>query len=772
MENSIKGLTSAEARRILSQVGPNATPDVVIHPLRLVLSKFLAPVSILLEIAIVLQLALGEYVEGSIIGALLVFNAAIGFFHESRAQSTIAALKSRLALNASVLRDGAWAIVPAAELVPADTVKLTLGSVVAADVQIREGSILLDQSMLTGESLPVEAGPGTETYAGALVRRGEAVAEVRATGVRTKFGRTAELVRTAYVVSTQQKAVFRVVRNLAGFNGAVTLLLMVYAYEIGMPLSETIPLILISVLASVPVALPATFTLATAIGAQALTRVGVLPTRLSAVDEAASLDVLCIDKTGTLTRNELAVAAIHAMPGFDEQRVLALAALASAEGGQDPVDAAVRAAAALHKMDGDLPKVTKFVPFDPATKMSEARAVDHDGNALRIVKGAFAVIHGLSQSSREAELIADGLEKRGHRVLGVAIGTEGGMRIVGIIALSDPPRSDSKPMIDQLRALGVHTVMVTGDAATTAAFVADAVGLRGAVCLPGQIPDRVGPDDFSVFAGVLPEDKFRLVKAFQNANHTVGMCGDGANDAPALRQAQIGIAVSTATDVAKSAAGIVLTEPGLAGIVASIREGRITFQRILTYALRSIVHKSRQVLFLGFGLILTKHAILTPMLMVISMITGDFLAMSATTDNVRPSSRPNAWRIDTLTIVGIALGLFDLSFCVGLLTFGSLVMHFDIDTLRTMTFIILAFNGQAVFYVVRERRRLWSSRPSLLVVVSSILDVSIVSTLALGGFLMAPLAPSIVAGILAAAIVLAFIMDQVKVWLFARFKMV
>ena len=237
--------------------------------------------------------------------------------------------------------------VPAAELVPADIVKLTLGTVVAADVLIREGSILLDQSMLTGESLPVEAGPGTETYAGALVRRGEAVAEVLATGVRTKFGRTAELVRTAYVVSTQQKAVFRVVRNLAGFNGAVTLLLMVYAYEIGMPLSEAIPLVLISVLASVPVALPATFTLATAIGARALTRAGVLPTRLSAVDEAASLDVLCIDKTGTLTRNELAVAAIHAMPGFDEDQVLALAALASADGGQDPVDAAVRAAAAL-----------------------------------------------------------------------------------------------------------------------------------------------------------------------------------------------------------------------------------------------------------------------------------------------------------------------------------------------------------------------------------------------------------------------------------------
>jgi H+-transporting ATPase len=497
----------------------------------------------------------------------------------------------------------------------------------------------------------------------------------------------------------------------------------------------------------------------------------VLPTRLSAVDEAASLDVLCIDKTGTLTRNELALAAIHAMPGFDEDRVLALAALASAEGGQDPVDAAVRAAAALHQTSTTPLKAFNFVPFDPATKMSEARLIGPDGNALRVVKGAFAVIHGLSQPSPEAELAANQLERLGHRVLGVAIGTDGAMRVAGVVALSDPPRSDSKPMIDQLRSLGIHTVMVTGDAATTAAFVADAVGLTGAVCLPGEIPDRVGPDDFSVFAGVLPEDKFRLVKAFQNAGHTVGMCGDGANDAPALRQAQIGIAVSTATDVAKSAAGIVLTEPGLAGIVASVREGRITFQRILTYALRSIVHKSRQVLFLGFGLILTKHAILTPMLMVISMITGDFLAMSSTTDNVRPSSRPNSWRIDTLTIVGIVLGLFDLVFCVGLLSFGSLAMHLDIDTLRTMTLVILAFNGQAVFYVVRERRRLWSSRPGLLVIVSSVLDILIIGTLALGGVLMAPLAPSIVAGILAAAIVLALTMDQVKGLLFAHFKM-
>ncbi len=777
METLIAGLSGAEAKRRLVQFGPNVTPDVAVHPLRSILAKFLAPVSVLLEIAIVLQLALGEYVEGAIIGVLLVFNSAISLFHENRAQSTIAALKSGLALRASVLRDGVWAICSAAELVPGDIVKLSLGTVVAADVRIREGSILLDQSMLTGESLPVEAGRGAETYAGALVQRGEAIAEVLATGVRTKFGRTAELVRTAYVVSTQQRAVFRVVRNLAGFNGVVTVLLMAYAYHIGMPLAEAIPLVLISVLASVPVALPATFTLATAIGAHALTRVGVLPTRLSAVDEAASLDVLCIDKTGTLTRNELAVAAVRAMPGFDEAHVLALAALASAEGGRDPVDTAVRAAAAsqqtsLVQSDTGIPTVTSFTPFDPATKMSEARVLDGDGNALRIVKGAFAVVFGLSQPAPAAEQAANELEKHGHRVLGVAIGTESAMRLVGLVALSDPPRSNSREMIDHLRALGIHTVMVTGDAATTAAFVADAVGLTGAVCPPGGINDRLGPEEFSVFAGVLPEDKFRLVKAFQNSGHTVGMCGDGANDAPALRQAQIGIAVSSATDVAKSAAGIVLTEPGLAGIVASVREGRITFQRILTYALRSIVHKSRQVLFLGFGLILTKHAILTPTLMVISMITGDFLAMSSTTDNVRPSPMPNSWRIDHLTIVGIIIGLFDLAFCVVILAFGSLVMHLDIDALRTLTFVTLACNGQAVFYVVRERKRIWSSRPSLLVILSSVVDGLVIGTLALGGIWMTPLAPSVVAGSLATAIVLALVMDQIKVWLFVRFKMV
>jgi H+-transporting ATPase len=654
-----EGLTSDDARTRLEKDGPNAMPDTSAHPLRNALAKFWAPVPWLLEASIGLELALHKYYEAGVIAALLIFNAALAYFQEGRAQATLAALKSRLALNASVQRDGAWKTVPASELVCGDLVKLSLGAVVAADVHLTGGSVQLDQSMLTGESLPIEAGPGVDTYAGALVRRGEATAEVTATGVHTKFGRTAELVRTAHVVSSQQKAVLRIVRNLAIFNAVVILTLGAYAYTHAMPWSEIIPLLLTAILAAIPVALPATFTLAAALGARALAKLGVLPTRLSAVDEAATIDVLCSDKTGTLTNNELSVASIRPMPDFDEAHILGMAALASSEGGQDSVDAAIRSAA-TQRPASDLPKLITFVPFDPANKISEATATDAHGASQRIVKGAFTVVVGLTAPSPSATTIADELEKQGYRVLAVAAGPPASMRLMGLIALSDPPRTDSASLISELRTLGVSTVMVTGDAPATAAIVAHAVGLIGAVCPAGPLPDHVGPKDFTVFASILPEGKYDPVKAFQKSGHTVGMCGDGANDAPALRQAQIGIAVSTATDVAKSAAGVVLTEAGLGGIVAAVKEGRVTFQRILSYALRSTIAKITQVLLLAIGLVITGHAVLTPMLMVIVMITGDFLAMSLTTDRVRPSTMPNSWRIGRITIASAILALFFL----------------------------------------------------------------------------------------------------------------
>jgi len=765
----LTGLTGDEARRRLEEFGPNSVPETTLHPLARALANFWAPIPWMLEAAVVLELSLGKFIEGTIIAVLLVFNAVLGFFQEGRAQKTLAALKSRLALNASVRRDNVWAIIPAAGLVPGDIVKLSLGAVVPADVRLTEGGILLDQSLLTGESIPIEAGIGFQTYAGALVRRGEAVAEVTATGGKTKFGRTAELVRTAHVVSSQQKAVLLVVRNLAMFNGVIILILVGYACILKLPLSEIIPLILTAILASIPVALPATFTLAASLGAQALAHLGVLPTRLSAVDEAASIDVLCADKTGTLTCNELKVTVVHPMSGFDEAHVLGLAALASSEGGQDSVDVAIRLAAAKTVVS-DLPKLGKFVPFDPATKMSEATAVDQNGATLRIVKGAFAVVMSLAQAVADSSEIANQLEAQGFRVLAVGVGPSGAVKLAGMIALSDPPRGDSSQLITQLHELGVRIVMITGDAPVTAGIVARDIGLDGKVSPPGAISDSVRPEDFSVYAGILPEGKYNLVKAFQKSGHIVGMCGDGANDAPALRQAQMGIAVSTATDVAKSAAGIVLTKPGLSGIVASVNEGRVTFQRILTYTMNSITKKIVQVFFLVAGLIMTGHAILTPMLMVIIMLTGDLLGMSLTTDNVRPSPKPNVWRIGSLTIAGIFMGISELVFCTIVLFIGKFHLGFEIGTLQTLSFVAIVFGNQATTYLNRERKHLWSSTPSLWLIGSSVLDLLIASTLAICGIAMAPLPIFVVAGILVAAVVFAFILDFAKVQVFNRLR--
>jgi H+-transporting ATPase len=763
------GLTSDEASARLAQSGPNAMPDTETALWRLALAKFWAPVPWMLEAAIVLQVVLGERVEAAVIALLLVFNAALGFFQEGRAQATLAALKSRLALTVPVRRDGAWMTLPAAELVPGDLVKLSLGGVVAADVKLVEGSVLLDQSMLTGESVPVEAGPDFQTFAGALVRRGEATALVTATGARTTFGRTAELVRTAHVESTQQKTVVRVVRNLALFNGAVIVSLVTYAHLRGMPIGELIPLVLTSVLASIPVALPATFTLAAVLGARALARLGVLPTRLSAVDEAATLDILCSDKTGTLTCNALTLTTVLPEAGFDEAHLLAWAALASSDGGQDPVDLAIRAAAAKAPV-ADPARVTTFVPFDPATKMAEATVVDAKGATLRVVKGAYAAV--CQQADGAGAAAAErALEAKGFRVLGVAVGSGKALRLAGVIALSDPPRADAAELIKELGTLGVHTVMVTGDAPATAAIIARAVGLDGPVCPPGPIPATLGPGDFAVFAGVLPEDKFHLIQAFQKSGHTVGMCGDGANDAPALRQAQMGIAVSSATDVAKAAAGIVLTRPGLVGVVAAVKEGRLMFQRILTYTLNSVTKKIVQVLFLAVGLIMTGHAILTPMMMVIVMITGDFLGMALTTDHVRPSKAPDAWRVGNLTLAGVVMGVSELAFCTVALAFGKFHLGLGLGALRTLAFLALVFGNQATTYANRTRQNLWSIRPSALLLASSAIDLLIAAVLAHQGIAMAPVPFALMGEALLGAAVFALVVDAIKVPVFKHLRL-
>lgn len=751
------GMTTAEAVAALRQAGPNEIPDTRESLARRLMDKLWAPVPWMLEAAMALELWQGKLLEAGVIAALVLFNAGVALFQEGRAQSALAALKTRLALNAHIRRDGVWQTIAARDMAPGDVVKLSLGAVVPADARIVSGHVLLDQSTLTGESEPVEMGSGDIAFSGAMVRRGEATAVVTATGARTKFGRTAELVNTAHVVGTQQKSVLRVVRNLAVFNGIVVLAFVGYAWRLGVPWGEIESIVLVCVLASIPVSLPATFTMAAALAAHALTARGVLPTRLSALDEAGTMDVLCSDKTGTLTRNELRVALARPTPGYDEARLLRFAALASSDGGADPVDAAIRAAAPPAEAS---PALISFQPFDPATKRAEARVIADDGRQWRIVKGAFAAIAEATHADADSRREAERLEAEGYRVLAVAIDNSGGLTLAGLIAMSDPPRDDAATLIACLHEHAVRVVMVTGDAPVTAQTVAHQIGIVGPVCIAGAAARN--PSDCAVVAGVLPEDKFSLVRALQAKGHVVGMCGDGVNDAPALRQAHMGIAVSQATDVAKAAAGIVLTEPGLGGVLAAIEEGRKAFRRVHTYALNSIVKKIVTVLFITIGFVITGHPILTPLLMIVLLVVGDFLSMSIATDRAAPSHTPNVWRVDALTAKGAVLGFAQLVFAAAVLAIGAFGLHLAPDALVTLTFLTLVFTGQATIYAIRTQGKLWETAPSGWLVAASLADIMIGVIVATTGYIATPLPVFVIATLLAASAGLAYILNGLK----------
>ena len=760
------GLTTAEAQRRAREFGPNTIPEEESPVWRRFAAKFWSPVPWLLEVAIVLQLVSGKDIEAAVVAALLLFNAGLGFVQESRARAALAALKRRLAPNALVRRDGQWVRLPAADLVPGDTIRLPLGGLVPADAVVRSGAILVDQSALTGESVPVETAPGLTVYAGAIVRRGEALASVTATGPRSRFAKTVELVRVAHAPSTEQQTILQITRSLALINGSVAVLIVIGAIATGLRLPDVVALALTALLASIPVALPATFTLSAAFGAQILARRGVLLTRLAAMHEAAAIDVLCADKTGTLTRNSIEVDEVVAMAGSDRARVLALAAFASSPAGLDPIDAAIRHAAAPAN-----DRLDRFIPFDPETRTAEAFVTDDSGATLHVVKGAFDTVSKMSRCPDGAEATHDALAARGHRVLAVAAGPVGAPGLIGLIALSDPPREDSATLIQELRGLGVRTVMITGDSAATAAAIAGRVGIAEPVCPADCVAQPDSADRFGVFARVLPEQKYALVTALQANGHVVGMCGDGVNDAPALRQAQIGIAVASATDVAKAAAAMVLTEPGLGGIVFAVREGRVAFQRLLAYTLNMAAKKVEIVLFLAVGLALTGHAVMTPVLMVLMLLTNDFLSTSLTTDRASAAARPSRWRMRGITATAAVLGACTLAFSSAVLAVGAFRLHLSTAALQTLAFVTLVFGNQALLYVLRERRRFWASRPGRWVMLSSAVDIGLASALAVGGILMAPLSPTVIGAVAIAAAIWVLVLDQAKLVLMKRLRL-
>lgn len=755
------GLSRREAEARLAAAGPNTLAEEAPRFWRSLFGKFWAPVPWLLEAAIMLEVALGRYVEAGVIGALLVVNVVLAFVQESRASAALAALKEKLAPMALVRRDGVWQKRAAAELVAGDVIRLPLGAIVPADARLVSGAVMVDQSMLTGESVPADAVPGALVYAGALVRRGEAVAEVTATGARTYFGRTAELVRLAHPASSEQAAILRAVESLAVLNGAAALGIVLYAHFVARLHAIDVTFLgLTALLAAIPAALPVTFALSAALSAQALARKGVLLTRLSAAHETAGMDVLCADKTGTLTRNALEVAEVVPLAGFDAARVLSLAALASSEADLDPIDSTLRKHAAPSREQGE--RLLRFIPFDPETRMAQAVVAGREGPPVQIAKGALEALAPVTQVSDEARKAAEALSAQGHRVIAVATGAATPLKLAGLIALTDPPREDSATLIAALRDMGVKTIMVTGDSPVTAAAIARKIGLSGEVCPAERLSDAGRVEAFDVVARVVPEEKFKLVKVLQDKGHVVGMCGDGANDAPALRQAQIGIAVSTATDAAKSAAAMVLTLPGLSGIVHAVQEGRMAFQRLQTYTLTMLAKKIEFVLLLAAGLFMTGHAVITPTLMVFLLATNDFLNMSLTTDRASPSPRPATWAMSRLMAMAAAVGLIKLAFSAGAVAFGEWRLGLGAEELQTFTFVALVFGNQGLLFVLRERGPMWGSLPGPWLLASAALDITLVAVLALAGVLVPRLALPYLAGLAGAAFVLALVLDQLK----------
>jgi H+-transporting ATPase len=769
---SAPGLTSEEAARRLAEYGPNSIPEAKKHPWLDFLKRLWGSVPWMLETAVILELFLKKYDEALIIASLVLFNAVFSAMQEKRSSDALAMLRQRLKLTARVYRDGTWQTLPSEQLVSGDTIHIRMGDLLPADVELLDGNLLLDQSALTGESLPVEVTSGGSGYTGTVAQHGEATALVTATGSLTRFGRTAELVRQVKSQSNLEIVIFSVTKALIILDGLLALAVVVYALLTHMPLLQILPFALILLVASVPVALPATFAIATALGAQELSHQGVLVTNLSAIEEAAWMDALCSDKTGTITENRLSVSDLHPYATQNENELLRLAAMACDPSTQDPLDLAILQRAQERDVLPNFGLRQQFLPFDSANKRSEAY-FQKGGTLLHVAKGAPHAISPLCTNVPPAlEADVDNLSAQGFRVLAVAHGDGQKMQMTGLVSLQDPPRPDSAALIQQLHDLGIRVIMITGDGLSTARAVARQVGIGDHACAAQSMQPEDAPDpNCDVFAEVLPEHKFTLVQALQKHGHITGMTGDGVNDAPALKQAQVGIAVSNATDVAKSAASLVLTRPGLGNIISAIQVSRQIYQRMLTYTLNKIIKTIQIAAFLSFGLILTGSFVTTPLLVVLLIFANDFVTMAIATDQVRALRKPDHWDVRAMLISSLSLALPVLALTFGIFLSGRNLLHLPLGQLQTLSFITLVFTAQGMIYLVRERHHFWTSQPGKWMMLASVLDVLVIILLASFGILMQAIPLWLTLSTLALSIAALFVLDFLKVWVFQKFNL-
>ena len=783
LASSPDGLSQAEAQKRLTQYGPNELEEKKTNAFLKFLSYFWGPIPWMIEAAVILSAVDQHWPDFGIILVLLIANAVVGFWEEHQAGNAIEALKAKLAIKAQVKRDGKWVNPAARELVPGDVIHLRLGDIVPADARLLEGDpIEVDQSALTGESLPVMHKSGEAVFSGSIIRTGEIDALVYGTGSNTYFGKTAQLVQGVQTTSHFQRAVLKIGNYLIILAVALVAVIIIVALFRGDPILTTLQFALVLTVAAIPVAMPTVLSVTMAVGARLLAKKEAIVTRLAAIEELAGVDILCSDKTGTLTQNKLTLGEPFSVNGIPADQVIFDAALASRADNKDTIDLAVLGGL----KDKDALKgyeVVHFMPFDPVHKRTEATVKGPDGNQFKVTKGAPQVILELSANADDVVSAVDKavneFAARGFRSLGVARADgDGQWQFVGVLPLSDPPREQAKATIATARDMGVSVKMVTGDALAIARETAGELGMGNNILNAsgfgdtrhhetGQLADSIEKADG--FAQVFPEHKFHIIDVLQQRGHIVGMTGDGVNDAPALKKADCGIAVSGATDAARAAADIVLMTPGLSVIIDAIKESRKIFQRMNSYAIYRITETLRVLLFMTLSILVFNFYPVTAVMIVMLALLNDGAILSIAYDNVHYKDKPEAWNMHMVLGISTVLGVIGVVAAFGLFYLGERVFHLDRAHIQTLMYLKLSVAGHLTIFLTRTRGPFWSIRPARILWVA-VLGTQIVATLiAVYGFFMTPLGWNWALFVWGYALVWFFVNDRVKLIAYRMF---
>jgi H+-transporting ATPase len=773
---SAEGLTQSEAAKRLAQYGPNQLEEKKTNEYLKFLSYFWGPIPWMIEAAVILSGVVRHWLDFFVILVLLCSNALVGFWEEHQAGNAIAALKARLAILAKVKRDGKWQNPKASELVPGDVIRLRLGDIVPADARLLDGdSIEVDQSALTGESLPVTAKPGGAVYSGSIIRQGEIDAIVYATGTNTYFGKTAQLVEQAHTVSHFQKAVMKIGDYLIVLAVALVAVILAVAIFRGDKVLTTLEFCLVLLVAAIPVAMPTVLSVTMAVGARLLAKKQAIVTRLSAIEELAGVDVLCSDKTGTLTQNKLTLGDPFCVDGVSATNIVLWAALASRAEDKDTIDLAVIGGV---KDEKELKSCTvlHFMPFDPVHKRTEATVKDADGKQFFVAKGAPQVILQMATNAAEVKTAAEkailDFAGRGFRSLGVARAEEQGKwKFTGILPLFDPPRADARETIANAVKMGVKIKMVTGDQVAIARETSKQLGLGTNILDANALGDTTKKETPEIsaeiekadgFAQVFPEHKFYIVNSLQDAGHIVGMTGDGVNDAPALKKADCGIAVSGATDAARAAASIVLLTSGLSVIIDAIKESRRIFQRMNSYAIYRIAETLRVLFFMTLAILVFNFYPVTAVMIVMIALLNDGAILSIAYDNVLYRNKPEAWNMRLVLAISTVLGVIGVVAAFGLFFLAERVFHLDRAHAQTMMYLKLSVAGHLTIFLTRTRGPFWSIKPAKVLWIA-VLGTQIVATLiAVYGLFMTPLGWKWAGFVWGYALVWALVNDRVK----------